>query len=342
MNSTNPEFDYQNQSVTILVADGTSVNITLGYVDQIQSENIQYAIIFAVQLGACGLLVLLLAMLTKPDKRRAPLFFMNILSLILIIARSVLQLQFLLGPWSTAYRFYTYDFSDIPRSAYITSVATIALQLLLNICIQISLILQVRVVYSSTPKLNLYMTLISAAIALTFLGVYMKMVQENIDSVLNAANYTQTTWTISKILFAFNVCFFTSIFNFKLWIAIRRRKALGLPSFGPLQIIFIMGCQTMIVPGKFSSPAKFLPNWIYSNPFLSNLLHPRECRPIRRHVLLHRYVCRHLPPAILYVGISANRYTYSYVYIYMQTIQLPFFPLKDIYVNGHFFHNDGM
>ncbi|KAL0637976.1 pheromone alpha factor receptor [Maublancomyces gigas] len=254
MNSTGPEFDYQNQSITILVADGTSVNITLGYVDKIQIENIQYAIIFAVQLGACGLLMLLLAMLTKPDKRRAPLFFMNIISLVLIIARSVLQLQFLLGPWSTAYRFYAYDFSDIPMSAYVTSVATITLQLLLNICIQISLILQVRVVYSSTPKLNLYMTLISTAIALAYLGVYMKMVQENIDSVLNAANYTQITWTISKILFAFNICFFTSIFNFKLWMAIRRRKALGLPSFGPLQVIFIMGCQTMIIPGKLNHP----------------------------------------------------------------------------------------
>lgn len=89
------------------------------------------------------------------------------------------------------------------------------------------------------------------------------MVQENIDSVLNAANYTQITWTISKILFAFNICFFTSIFNFKLWIAIRRREALGLPSFGPLQIIFIMGCQTMIVPGEFRPPlAKFLRNRI--------------------------------------------------------------------------------
>lgn len=270
MNSTNLDLDFHNQTVTLLVADGSSVNITLGYVDKIQSENIQYAIIFAVQIGACGLLMLLLAMLTKPDKRRAPLFFMNLISLALVIARSALQIQFLLGPWSTAYRFYTGDYSDIPQSAINTSVWSSVLQLLLNIAIQISLILQVRVVYSSTPKLSSYMTLISTVIATAFICVFLKVIVENIDTILHATDYLSTTYDASRILFAFNICFFTMVFTFKLWMAIRRRKTLGLQSFGPLQIIFIMGCQTMFIPGRslLSFYSKLPCSHRFSNTFL--------------------------------------------------------------------------
>lgn len=251
MDTTSSNFDYQDQTVTLLVASGGTVNTTLGYIDQTQTENIKFAVIFATQIGACGLLMLILVMLTKPDKRRAPLFFMNIISLALVIARSALQIQFLLGPWSTAYRYYTYDFSDIPQSAINTSIVTAILQLLLNICIQISLILQVQVVYSSSPKLNLYMTLISTAMALTTVGLTLKVTVENIDTILHATNYASSTYNAMRIFFALNICFFTFIFTTKLWMAIRRRKILGLQSFGPLEIIFIMGCQTMIIPGKF-------------------------------------------------------------------------------------------
>jgi pheromone alpha factor receptor len=42
------------------------------------------------------------------------------------------------------------------------------------------------------------------------------------------------------------------IFTWKLGVAIVQRRRMRMTQFGPMQIIFIMGCQTLIVPGMSS------------------------------------------------------------------------------------------
>lgn len=258
MDPTSPDFNPFSQPFTLFLRDGSNVTVPLDLIDQVRTENIKWTTIFGTQIGACSLLLIILAILTKPDKRRAPLFFVNLASIALIIVRSALLIEFVLGPWSNAYRFYTGDYDGIAQSAFHKSIASTIMQMLLNICIMVSLVLQVRVVYASNPKANTIMTLMSTALACVTLGVYLKVVRENIDTILNSTYYQTRTYYISRILFASTICFFTLIFVAKLGMAIWSRRILGLQKFGPLQIIFIMGCQTMIIPGKFLSPLRLL------------------------------------------------------------------------------------
>jgi pheromone alpha factor receptor len=53
-----------------------------------------------------------------------------------------------------------------------------------------------------------------------------------------------------------SICVFSSVFCTKLGLAIRSRRSLGLKQFGAMQIIFIMGCQTLTIPGKFPTACR--------------------------------------------------------------------------------------
>ncbi|KAI9663641.1 MAG: hypothetical protein M1821_007131 [Bathelium mastoideum] len=79
------------------------------------------------------------------------------------------------------------------------------------------------------------------------------------DMVLNARQImTQETGSAdnmiasaTNITVTISICYLSLVFVLKLGYAIVERRKLGLKQFGPMQIIFIMGCQTLIVPGRF-------------------------------------------------------------------------------------------
>jgi pheromone alpha factor receptor len=67
--------------------------------------------------------------------------------------------------------------------------------------------------------------------------------------------YMESIWWIesaTNVTLTVSICFFCVIFVTKLGFAIKQRRQLGVREFGPMRIIFIMGCQTMVVPAIFS------------------------------------------------------------------------------------------
>ncbi|KAL7266185.1 pheromone alpha factor receptor [Rhizina undulata] len=242
-------FDAFKQNFTIYYSDGSNVTVSLVDVDNYRSEALSFCVVFAVQIGAAGILLILLALLTKPDKRRAPLFFINIISLALVVIRSILQIMYFLGPWYKAFAYLAYYYDDIPMSAKVTSVAASTMQLLLQICIHSSLIMQVRVVYSNMPKVNLIMSCFTGCLSFLSIGFFFVALIQSSAAVIKETDYDSAfVYQTAVALFAVSICLFSLIFVVKLGMAIHRRKQLRLKRFGPLQIIFIMGCQTMILP----------------------------------------------------------------------------------------------
>ena len=246
-------FDPYTQSFTLQASDGTSFNVSIPDLDYFVSYNNQICINYGAQTGASIILLVVLLLLTKPDKRSSPIFIINVSSLALNIIRNVLQCLYFTGPFTEAYAFFSGDFSRVHTRDYATSVTATVCTLLVLICVEISLCLQTRVVCVTLRQIY-RRTIFAASLVIALLAVAFRLalciensiyiVQAKVEGPLyHLASATNITETIS-------ICWFSAVFVSKLALALNERRKLGLVQFGPMQIIFIMGCQTLIIPGQ--------------------------------------------------------------------------------------------
>jgi hypothetical protein len=249
---TDPNFNPSKQCITLFYPDATNITVPLLAMNEIRIDSIQWTIMFSTQIGACGILLIIFGLLTNPKKRKTALFICNMLALAFAISRAVLAVQWYLGPIHDIYTYMAADFTEVPMGARWASVASTTSGLALQIVIHIALILQLRVVYAPSPKLNMAVTFVACALALTSTGLFFSVTIDNNRANLSLSwYYGGWIYPASKIFFACCICFYCLIFLLKLGHAIYQRHILGLRSFGALQIIFTVGCQTMIIPGMY-------------------------------------------------------------------------------------------
>jgi pheromone alpha factor receptor len=247
-----PLFDPHSQNVTLYYPDASFIDVSLAEFTFVNYQAIRLVTVFATQVGACIVLSVLLALLTRPEKRRTLLFWVNLLALLFVVIRSLLQIMFFVSSWYDAYSYMAWDWTDVPLSDRATSVAASTSALMLEICVEISLLLQVRVVFQSNPRAKWIVTAATSLLAATAVAFFAAATVRNARVVLAAGTYTDDwVYRVAKATFAASICLFSAIFVAKLGLAIRQRRILGLQKFGPLQIVFVMGCQTMIIPGTF-------------------------------------------------------------------------------------------
>lgn len=247
-------FDPFNQSFILLVADGTPFNVSISDLDSFMLYNVQISINYSAQLGASFLLLAVLLLVTKKEKRRSPIFVINSLSLFLNTVRNILQCLYFTGPFSETYAYFAQDYSRVPGTAYATSVAGTVLIFLLLVCIELSLILQTRVV--CTTMHQLYRQIIfalSSLVALVAIAFRLALCVENSRYIVSLTYLEPLTWlgSAANITTSISVFWFCAVFVTKLGLAMRERRKLGLRQFGPMQIIFIMGCQTLVIPSMW-------------------------------------------------------------------------------------------
>ena len=250
-NSTS--FDPFSQSFTLRMADGTPIEITLDDLDSFILYSVQICINYAAQLGASLVLLIVLLLLTKPDKRRAPVFITNTLSLIINFIRNILMCLYFTGPFNEVYAYFAQDYSEVQRSDYAKSVTATVLTLLLLACVEISLIFQVRVVCVTLRQVYRRATItISVLIALIAIAFRFALCAENSIYIVTLKYLTGLARleSAANITTTISICWFCAVFVVKLGMALQQRKKLGLGQFGPMQIIFIMGCQTLVIPGE--------------------------------------------------------------------------------------------
>lgn len=246
-------FNPHLQPITIFYPDATNFTLTLMDITQVNYAAIRKVTIFGAELGASIIILVLLAALTWAEKRRTILFSVNMLALLALAIRSILQIEYYLQPWFDMYTYLSGDTSDVSMGSRATTVAAGTMQIVLVAATQISLILQIRVVYASMPKINIAMTALASVVATTVMSFYtISLVQSNIAGMRAEPYLGGWIYPTARGLYAFSICLYSLVFVLKLGHAIHRRKCLGLQKFGPLQVVFIMGCQTMLVPGKNS------------------------------------------------------------------------------------------
>ncbi|KAF8419022.1 fungal pheromone mating factor STE2 GPCR-domain-containing protein [Tirmania nivea] len=248
-----PDFNPHTQSITLLYPDGSPITISLAEIDSWTQSSIRVISIFSTQVGACAVVLFLLFALTKPEKRKTPIFIFNAFSLSLVIIRSVLQICYFTGGWYGFFTFWAYYFDDLKRKDYAISIAATVMALLLHICIMVSLVLQVRVVYASNPRLNKIMTMLAMVVSLASVGFFFAVTVQVSVTIMKTESYvSKWVYPTSRGLLAGAISFFSCVFVVKLGMAIHQRKILGLEKWGPLQVIFVVGCQTLVVPAIFS------------------------------------------------------------------------------------------
>ena len=258
--ASTPSFDPFTQQFTLVDGSGVPFNVTIPEVDDFILYNLQICINYGAQLGACFVLLVLLLVLTKAEKRTSKIFILNCISLGINLIRNVLMCLYFTGPFSETYAFFADDFSRVPSSAFGISIAATVLSLLVLITIECSLLLQVHVVCKTLRKKYRQIILIASVnVALLTIGFRFALVVMNSEATM-ALQYTlPLDWIASaaNITTTVSICWFCTAFVTKLAYALVQRHKLGLRSFGPMKIVFIMGCQTLIIPGGLGLIATF-------------------------------------------------------------------------------------
>ncbi|KAA8910115.1 fungal pheromone mating factor STE2 GPCR-domain-containing protein [Sphaerosporella brunnea] len=258
---TDPNFNPSKQCITLFYPEGTNTTVPLLALNENRILSLRWTIIFATQIGACGLLCIILGLLTSHQKRKTALFIFNMLALVFAIIRATCAVQYYLGPIQDIYSYFAGDFRNVGMAPRWISVTSSTAGLALQMAIHISLILQLRVVYSASPKLNMFVTFVASTFALASTGMFFVALVQSNKATLALMSYPGGwLYRSAKIVFAWCISFYCLIFVLKLGHAIRQRRILGLRRFGALQIIFTVGCQTMLIPATFQVLDLVFPN----------------------------------------------------------------------------------
>lgn len=247
-------FDPYTQNVTFIGPGGVPINATVDFIDMYIQYGVQSCANMGVQLGATIITLIVLLMLTQPGKRHSPVFILNTSALTSNIVWLVTSLVFFSTQWFEIYNIATGDFSDIPPSAYANGVIQCISENIMFACIYGSLVLQSNVIFTGARDLYRWIVLaLTLTVSLVSYGFHLAQWVINMEDIMSTQPNDNFEWleNINTIMITVTICVFSAIFIVKLAYAIRRRRRLGVKRFGPMQAIFIMSCQTMILPGEF-------------------------------------------------------------------------------------------
>lgn len=247
-----PPYHLWVQNITIQRAGGTSVPVSLAGIDDELQYCVRICINYGCQLGASIVLVALIFLLSRREKRSSAVFWLNALALLFNIARLVCQVVYFTTPFVKTYAYFTQDYAGVPVSSYATSILGVIFVFFVVVCMEISLVFQVQVICSTFRRryrrLLLAVSVAMALAPMTFRLVLSVVAAKRIVDLHPLGWYSNLEST-TNIIITVSICFFCAIFVVKLGFAIKMRKKLGVREFGPMKAIFVMGCQTMIVPG---------------------------------------------------------------------------------------------
>ncbi|KAL2071547.1 hypothetical protein VTL71DRAFT_12782 [Oculimacula yallundae] len=256
MSSPTAVFNHKAQNVTFLLADGiTTYNLPMAEIDHWFYYNIALCINYASQIGACFVMFIVTAVLTKASKRRTPVYILNLLSLALGFLRALFLALYSVSTWVEFYAYFTLNWADVPRNAYAISVVGAVMPLLMTITVNASLFLQAYTVCKAMQKKYLLMILfMSGLIFLLAVGFRFGQAITNSLAIVDATVYFHYAWITVGTLATetISIWFYSVIFTSKLLYTIYARKHMGFRKWSYIQILAAMGGCTMIIPSGFA------------------------------------------------------------------------------------------
>jgi pheromone alpha factor receptor len=242
-----------SQPFNLTGLDGTPQTLSLADVSAYNYAIAVGGVTNGFMVGFGAMLVIVLILLTDSKKLSRPIIVLNIISLLLFSTRSLLEC---IG-WTQQFNYGVGEIflgavAQYGGNPYWVGIVEALIQPFLYATILTSLILQVRVVFGPEPRARKIITTGLCAVAGVLevlvivynIYVLIALAEQN----LNAYN-PPWLYPATKILFLVFLGLSSVIFLYKLAITIRMRRRLGLTKFGPLQILFIMSAQCLVVPG---------------------------------------------------------------------------------------------
>ena len=257
-----PDFDPWAQELTFFDAQNNqTVYLPMQALDDYRLYTGRLAINYACQVGASFMLLLVLLLLTKAEKRKSYIFILNSGCLLFNTIRCIMLCTWVSSGFNDPYSWLMQDFSQITHADFATQVAQRIFTALVTILVFLSLCSQVWIVCVTTPPLqrNIIMG-VTTSLGLAALGSRLALIYYNIKTTLalvDASTYDDVAG-VTYVLQAVSIWAFSLVFIYKLGQAMLKRHRLKMPQFGPMQVVFIMGCQTMIIPGTFDAASRVL------------------------------------------------------------------------------------
>ncbi|KAF2822223.1 hypothetical protein CC86DRAFT_470250 [Ophiobolus disseminans] len=250
-----PEFDPWVQYFTLIAPDGSNLTFNMEEINQYRMYTARVSISHGTQIGASFLLLLVLLLLTRAEKRKSAIFIVNALCLVTNGTRVTLLSCFVTSSWWHPYSQLVGDYSRVISQDAGTMVAYNTFAIVVTTLVMLSLSLQVWVVCITTVPVQRFFimgaTTLMALVAIGYKFAFVvlsnkqSLAHQSFDPYANVA-------LVSYITQAASIWMYSCVFTYKLGHAILQRRKLKMPQFGPMQIVFIMGCQTLIIPAIFT------------------------------------------------------------------------------------------
>ena len=253
-NSADWSIFLDSQSFNVTSLDGTPTTLTFEELnDWIYLIGAETGV-FGFGLGFVSMLLIILFIVTPAAKIRKPIFLLNVAGLFFVAFRSILALIIACASYQGVGQTFLNGIAQYPRATWTPNVVGTILAYLVYGCNMASLILQVRVVFAAEPLTRKIITWFGTIAAVVEMGlilawlVFVNKFTLRIPETLPLWLYK--TYRIYFVCFVGVSCL---IFLYKLGFTINRRRKMGMNAtqFGPLQIIFVMFCQCLIVPRKY-------------------------------------------------------------------------------------------
>lgn len=240
------------QNFTIIDSRGRSITFNMPELDSYQLYGQRLAINYATQFGASFVMLLALLLATRAERRNSFVFLVNVITLAFNTVRSILCACFTTSGFWSPYFQITNDGIGITKSDRATNATALVMGILVTGLVYASLSMQVWTVCAITPRpQRLIIIFITTAVSLAAMGLKIAttiaVIKANLD--YRPMDPDDKLTQASPALQLVAIWLFSFIFTLKLGFAIVRRRRLNMRQFGPMQIVFIMGCQTMLVPG---------------------------------------------------------------------------------------------
>ncbi|KAL6951319.1 hypothetical protein ACO0OE_000554 [Hanseniaspora uvarum] len=246
----NTTFNPSDIILTYESAFSLETTITFGQLQQWVESKLKYAIIYGTRIGAAGVALLILLIVTK--NKKSPIFVINIFSLLFIILHSGVYLKYLKSNYSSITYSFTYFEQMVKRTDIYTSGAANMLEVFLVFFVELSLVFQVYTIFKSTSnkRLGQAWIILSSGIGITTVGLYFASAIKTIKAVYNNTDYSgdATIYNAAIICLASSINFMTLLLIYKLAHAIKSRRFLGLKQFDSFHILLIMSSQSLIIP----------------------------------------------------------------------------------------------
>lgn len=250
-----PPADPFTQPVTFLRPDGTPFNVTMDNIAAMHFWGVDMGILYGVATGLSIITIVVYALLIRPGTARTLIYVLNMLALIFNLVSAIVLCIYVAGPFQNPYAYFADDFSMVPRSAYANSIVGSVVKVMQLACLEASLILQVNTLLFTTSRYRRWVLVaLGVAIGLTTTSLSFAVMVYNCKNIMNLESglSLQALADAANVSTTISICFFFVIFTAKLGHALKQRRILGIRKFGPLQIIFIMSLQTMVIPATFS------------------------------------------------------------------------------------------